>query len=104
MVTYKSLTVMEFNKSFLKGDVDDSFVEKRDKNLINLTCNLCGSHVQQQDENTFGVITKNCSSFLWLTICNCCGVHLSRRTRFVPYYYAEDEITAVTVKEQIPVK
>ena len=92
-MTRKSMSIKEFNQKFLTGEIKETFIKVRENNLINLECNVCGSHVQQQDPEIASTITKNCKTFMWKTICDCCGIHQSRRTILAPYGWNDDATT-----------
>ena len=74
MTTYKSMTREDYNRKWLKGEVDQSFLEVRDHNgvyVVNLECSsedCTNIHVQVYS----GVTHRNTHSLFQDTVCIAC--------------------------------
>jgi len=64
----KTMTREAYNKAYIKGEVDESFLEIREGNLINLECDCCGAHCQPEDTP----LKHNCYSTYQDSVCGTC--------------------------------
>ena len=73
----KTITREEYNKKYLNGHLDESHINVRSNNLVNLECSECGAHCQLLPDP----LRQNCYSKFQDSVCSVCLTPCGIRTR-----------------------
>ena len=82
-MTKDALTRSAYNQKFISGQIDQTFLELRDCNIINLECDneFCRGHIQLVSED----LMENCYSSYQMSVCAICldsaGVRVQNQIR-----------------------